>query len=312
MRPQRWRGAVLLAAILALNACAASSSANKEKSLFRIENGQSVRDIAGALQRAGYLSRPKLFLAWAKLLSNKKRVIRPGVYPLPRGASAYRILQTLYKGPASARVAFPEGWTARQMSVLLESHNVVASEAFLERVAKDGLEGYLFPDTYVFEQNSEVETVIQTMRRRFSQMIPADWTARAKALRLTEKQLVTLASIVEREAVVAEERPLIAGVYYNRLRKRMRLEADPTVQYALGAWKPRLTYKDLDVQSPYNTYRHVGLPPGPIGNPGAAALDAAAHPAQTDMLFFVAAGDGAHRFSRTYAEHLNAQKRRKP
>jgi UPF0755 protein len=115
--------------------------------------------------------------------------------------------------------------------------------------------------------------------------------------------------LVEREAQAPQERPLIAGVFYNRLRKHWYLESCATVEYALGAWKPHLTYKDLQVVSPYNTYRHPGLPPGPICNPGAAALNAAAHPAETDMMFFVADGQGTHRFSRYYNEHLAVQKR---
>jgi len=119
-----------------------------------------------------------------------------------------------------------------------------------------------------------------------------------------------LASIVEREARAPQERPLIAGVFINRLKKHWYLESCATVEYALGAWKPHLTYKDLDVKSPYNTYRHPGLPPGPICNPGAAALEAAAHPAQTDMMFFVSDGQGTHRFSRYYQEHLEVQKKR--
>jgi len=137
-------------------------------------------------------------------------------------------------------------------------------------------------------------------------------TAQAKALHLSYAQIVTLASLVEKEARAPQERPLIAGVFYNRLRKHWRLESCATVEYALGTWKPQLTYKDLDVQSPYNTYRHFGLPPGPICNPGAASLEAAAHPAPTDMMFFVADGQGTHRFSRYYKEHLAAQGVTKP
>ena len=129
----------------------------------------------------------------------------------------------------------------------------------------------------------------------------------AKTLHLSW-QVVILASLVEREARVPQERPLIAGVFYNRLKKHLRLESCATVEYALGAWKPKLTYKDLEVESPYNTYKHSGLPPGPICNPGKASLDAAAHPEPTEMMFFVAHGDGTHQFSKDYKEHLEVQK----
>jgi UPF0755 protein len=175
-------------------------------------------------------------------------------------------------------------------------------------VDKDKREGFLFPDTYFFEQRIAAPQVIDRMIHRFHEKEPKDLLSQGKAMRLSYLQVVTLASLVEKEARVPDERPLIAGVYLNRLHKHMRMEADPTVQYALGGWKPQLTYKDLDVDSPYNTYRHAGLPPGPICNPGLASLEAASHPAQTDMLFFFAEGGGKHRFSKDYKEHMAAQK----
>ena len=132
-----------------------------------------------------------------------------------------------------------------------------------------------------------------------------------KALKLSYGHIVTLASLVEKEARVPQERAVIAGVFYNRLRKRWRLESCASVEYALGKWKRKLSYKDLAVDSPYNTYLHFGLPPGPICNPGQAALEAAAHPAATDMMFFIAEGDGTHRFSRYYKEHLEGKRQRK-
>jgi UPF0755 protein len=219
-----------------------------------------------------------------------------------------QIVQTFLHGPPLMRVTLLEGWTAKQMAAALEAKNVTLAKDFLEQVRKGDLEGYLFPDTYFFDQALPAAQVVQRLVKRFREKAPSDFAAQAAKLRLSERQLVTLASLVEKEARVPEERPMIAGVYLNRLRKRMRLEADPTVQYALGGWKEKLTYKDLDVKSPYNTYRRFGLPPGPIANPGAASLAAAAHPAQTDALFFFAEGGGKHRFSRTYAEHMAGQK----
>jgi UPF0755 protein len=147
------------------------------------------------------------------------------------------------------------------------------------------------------------------MVERFHQKEPRDMLAQAKALHVSYAQIVIMASLVEREAQAPQERPIIAGVFYNRLRKHWRLESCATVEYALGAVKPKLTYKDLEINSPYNTYLHLGLPPGPICNPGAPALYAAVHPAQTEMMFFVADGHGTHRFSKYYEEHLAVQKK---
>jgi UPF0755 protein len=301
-----------LAAFGVLAACAKPPDTPSEYRLFHIERGASAQKIARALTADGFIHHPWSLLIWIKLDPNNRKAIHPGVYSISPADTGYRILQLLRQGPPSARITFPEGWTAQQMAALLEAHNIVPAAAFLSEVEKEKLEGYLFPDTYDFDQGSSADAVIGLMRHRLTQKLPPDWAARQKALHLSERELITLASIVEREARVPQERPVIAGVFMNRLHKHWRLESCATVEYALGKWKPRLTYKDLDVASPYNTYRHGGLPPGPIGNPGAAALNAAAHPAQTDMMFFVAAGvgDGTHQFTRYYKEHLAVQKKK--
>jgi len=300
-----------LAVLWMFSGCASHAADSSDRTPFRVERGESAHEIARALTQDGYIQRPWNFLIWLKVSPHQGRAIHPGLYMLSKSDTGYHILQLLRAGPPKARVTFPEGWTSPQMAALLEARNVVPAKAFLDKVQKEKLEGYLFPDTYTFDQNTDPDIVIKTLRKRFHQELPADWSARQKALHLSEKDLVTLASIVEREARVPNERPVIAGVFMNRLHKHWRLESCATVEYALGQWKPRLTYADLNVQSPYNTYRHGGLPPGPIGNPGAAALAAAAHPATTDMMFFVAAGDGTHRFSQYYKQHLDAQKKKK-
>lgn len=274
---------------------------------FTVPRGAGARQIAEALKREGWIRCAWQFLAWVELTPTHAPSLRPGVYRFAAGASAREIASAIRKGPPPERLTFPEGWTARQMADLLAARNVVPDAgAFLAIVERDRLEGYLFPDTYVFDQLSAPEAVIHVMRRRFDEMRPADFAERAKALGRSEKDLVILASIIQKEATVLSELPLIAGVYWNRLKRRMKLEADPTVQYALGGWKSRVTYADLKLDSPYNTYRYRGLPPGPICSPGAAALRAAAHPLPSDYLFFVARPDGSHQFSRTYQEHLRA------
>jgi UPF0755 protein len=276
---------------------------------FQIRKGLAAHAIARDLHDQGLLRYPWSFLVWVKLFGHPG-VLKPGVYELSTHDSSWTIFKKFCAGPPLVRVTFPEGWTAKQMAALLDARGVVPSADFLAIVDKEKREGFLFPDTYFFEQGLPADRVIARLTERFKEKVPVDFQNRATAMKLSYGQLVTMASIVEREARAPQERPVIAGVFYNRLRKHWYLESCATVEYALGAWKPRLTYKDLEVNSPYNTYRHGGLPPGPICNPGAAALDAAAHPAQTDMMFFVADGHGTHQFSRYYNEHLAVQKKR--
>jgi UPF0755 protein len=305
------RRGVLNVAILAVGLSifhGCSQTPNSELVTLNVERGATIRSIAERLKTHGVISNQWLFV-WVGRLNGVTP--KPGLYQIPASSSISEVWDVLRQGPTRARITIPEGWTAKQIAQRLEAANVMPAAVFLEKVEKESLEGYLFPDTYLFDQGSSVDVVVNTLRKRFEHMRPADFGTRAKALRLTERQLVILASIVEREARVRDEMPMIAGVYLNRLRKGMKLQADPTVQYALGQWTSRLLYKDLEVDSPYNTYRHKGLPPGPIGNPGVAALEAAVHPAQTDMLFFVAQGDGTHRFSKSYEDHLNVQRKKR-
>jgi UPF0755 protein len=276
---------------------------------FQVQKGHSAREVARELQAQGVIRYRWTFLLGSKIFRHK--AIRPGVYDISADESGLTLYRQFLQGPPKVRVTFPEGWTAKQMASLLETRGVCPADAFLDMVSREKREGFLFPDTYFFEEGLSADLIVQRLVERFREKVPKDFKEQAKALRLSYGQLVTLASIVEREARAAQERPLIAGVFYNRLKKHWYLESCATVEYALGSWKPHLTYKDLAVESPYNTYRHAGLPPGPICNPGAAALDAAAHPAQTDMMFFVADSSGTHRFSRDYDEHLAVQKRKK-
>jgi UPF0755 protein len=168
------------------------------------------------------------------------------------------------------------------------------------------LEGYLFPDTYTFAKGTSARAVVRTMLDRFEAVWRDDWTARLAVLGITRHEAVTMASLVEKEARIADERPTIAAVYWNRVRVGMRLQADPTVQYALPEHVDRLLFVHLEVDSPYNTYRYDGLPPGPIASPGASSLAAALHPADVPYLFFVAHPDGHHEFRRTFQEHQQA------
>ena len=228
------------------------------------------------------------------------------------------VVDALVSGRGLVRVVtVVEGWELRQIAPQLarslgvprDSVDAAVRDTALRArldVPTPTLEGYLFPATYTFPDGTTARDAVRQMVARFERAWRPEWDARLQALALRRHDALTLASIVEREAVRPEERPVIAAVYYNRLRKGMRLEADPTIQYALGRHTARVLYRDLDVDSPYNTYRRTGLPPGPIGAPGAPSIAAAVAPANVPYLYFVAMPDGHHEFRTTYAEHLVA------
>ncbi|HEX2780978.1 MAG TPA: endolytic transglycosylase MltG, partial [Gemmatimonadaceae bacterium] len=214
-------------------------------------------------------------------------------------------------------VTIPEGFAISDIAPLLarslgvEEDSVLAAardSTLRERldVPTPTLEGYLFPDTYSFADGTTARSAVQTMVRRFEQVWDPAWNDRLQAMALSRHDIVTLASIVEKEAKLDAERPVIAAVYLNRLRTGMRLQADPTVQYARGEHATRLYYKDLRVDSPYNTYEHAGLPPGPIASPGKASLVAALFPASVSYRYFVAHPDGHHEFNVDYRAHERA------
>jgi UPF0755 protein len=248
------------------------------------------------------------------------RGIRPGTYLIRPDASWASVLGALRSGRGvMVTVTIPEGFTLRQVEGVLASRlgvpvdsvrAAVRDTALLRRLdipTKD-LEGYLFPDTYFYSPGTTARTAVQAMVRRFEQQWTPEWGARLDTLAMSRHRLLTLASIVEREAKLEKERPIIAAVYWNRLRKGMRLEADPTVQYALPEYQTRLLYRHLSINSPYNTYRNAGLPPGPIGAPGAASIAATLYPANVPFLYFVAYPDGHHEFRNRLEEHQLASR----
>ena len=296
--------------------------------VVRVPRGASTAEIATLLHRQGLIRDPLAFRILARL-EGRDGQLRAGVYRLSPGMPARAILDKLARGEIlTARFTIPEGWTVDQVVDHLVAEGLVEEAALrraLEQAAaawpylprdedaraalREPLEGYLFPDTYrvpVDEHGrADPALLVRVMLDRFRQVVGPEEEAQARRLGLSVHQVVTLASIVEREARVAEERPIIAAVYLNRLKRGMSLDADPTVLYALGRVSGRLTYADLRVDSPYNTYRYAGLPPGPIGAPGQAAIAAVLHPADVDYLYFVLRPDGSgrHQFARTLAEH---------
>ena len=285
---------------------------------MEVSPGDRLATVAEHLASAGLIRNGFLF-TWFGRLHGVDRHIKAGEYAFRPGTTTLQLLRLLEHGMSSLdQVTIPEGLTAAEIAELLHQRAAVDTAAFLHLVRDAGfaarlqvpassLEGYLFPETYAILRGSRPEDVIRLMVAHGARVLREEASSTASPPAYTPHEIVTMASIVEAEAQDARERAKIAAVYYNRLKQGMKLQADPTVAYALGRRPQRLFYKDLDVRSPYNTYLNFGLPPGPICNPGQAALHAAMNPdPHTDALFFVARGDGTHLFSKTLTQHDQA------
>lgn len=278
---------------------------------------QGVVGIASRLQAQNVIRSRLGFLTLAALRGTAGS-LKAGEYEIPKDANTVQILRFLEEGRVRQHpILFPEGGSVRELARALEADGLARAEDVL-RVSQDplfvrrlgieapSLEGYLFPDTYHFFKGLTVEEMLARMVHRLRAKVTDDLLAQAEARGLTLHQLLTLASIIEREAVVPDEMPLISGVFWNRLRRDMPLQADPTVQYALGKGRQPPTRDDLQVDSAFNTYRVRGLPPGPIASPGKAAIRAALNPAKVPYLYFVSMDDRRHFFSSTLQEHNSA------
>jgi UPF0755 protein len=271
-------------------------------------------DVARTLDRAGVIRSPMGF-ALLTLARGNVRSLKAGEYQIPQGANTVTVLTMLAGGQVLQHtVIFREGDTARELAGQLAAeglakaddiHRLTRDPLFLRTldIPADSLEGYLFPDTYQFVKGMTPEEILARMVARMRERVSADVLATARSRDLSFHELLTLASIIEKEAVERSEMPLISAVFWNRLRLEMPLQADPTVQYAVGKERRRLTREDLLVESPFNTYRRVGLPPGPIASPGLAAIRAAVNPAAVSYLYFVAIDERRHQFSTTLADH---------
>jgi UPF0755 protein len=307
--------AALAAGCLVLAACGQKPYGPSTRVI--IPRGATFADAADSLSKANLVGWRKMFRVYARATGGDRN-IKPGTYLLRHGTPWKDIIAALNGGHGLVNtITIPEGYTisqiapllARTLKVPVESvQAAVRDTSLLERldIPNPTLEGYLFPDTYAFPLGTTASQAVHEMVYDFERRWKPDWDARASALKINRNDLVTMASIVEKEARVPEERPVIAAVYYNRLQKGMLLQADPTVQYALGHHVGRVLYKDLAVKSPYNTYINKGLPPGPVAAPGVASLAAAANPANVPYLYFVASPDGHHEFRMTLQEHTSA------
>lgn len=269
-----------------------------------IEPGMSAAGAAAVLKKHNLIVSKNMFIVIMKVTGLGPK-IKKGTYFIRKNASIFGIINMLVEGKsAQVKVTIPEGFNARQVSERLEVLGLGNAGACLKLINDNKLEGYLFPETYYFAPATPQYTVLNAMKAEFDKRFTPELEARAREMKLSKEKVVVLASIVEKEAKVPSERPMIAAVFLNRLKKHWYLESCATVLYALGKHKERLRYKDLKINSPYNTYIHYGLPPAPIASPGMSSINAVLYPAQTDDMFFVVASSGAHNFSRYFNEHL--------
>jgi UPF0755 protein len=318
VRSERSRpGPALLLALLLL-ACGTNASPER----VTVPPGTSFSAVTDTLAAHGVVSNR----VWFKLLARVRgadRSVRAGVYEFAPGLSAWKVLDILASGDEVAtRFTVPEGLTIPEVAALGQEKLGIPADSFVA-AAQDSaaasralgfparsFEGFLRPETYSLRHGTTAAELVRVMAEGFLAAWRPEWDARLDTLRWTRAQLVTFASIVEGEARADDERETIAGVYHNRLRIGMALQADPTVQYAIflatGKRKPRLFTRDYQFRSPYNTYLHPGLPPGPVNSPSRRSLEASLYPARVPYLYFVAGPDGRHVFSRTYEEHLRA------
>lgn len=290
----------------------------EEQSVFSVPMGTGLSRIARDLEDGGYVRSGNLFKLAATLTGSKHR-LKAGEYEIPPGSNLWQVLKLLKSGKSLLHeFVVPEGYSSVQIAELLGRQKLadpakfealVNSSAQAQRLGihAHGLEGYLFPDTYQIPRGLGEERIIRMMVDRFREKVGAGLLEQGREYGLKPEEVVTLASVVEREARRDSERPKVASVFLNRLHINMRLESCATVRFAMNKYTGPVLSQDLHFRSPYNTYRHRGMPPGPICSPGIVSLQAAAQPAKTRYLFFVVAGDGAHVFSETFEEHLKAK-----
>jgi UPF0755 protein len=284
--------------------------------VFLVRERSSLKEVAGDLEKSGLITNKTLFVLWTRVKGYGKD-IRAGEYSLSPAMAPAQVLEILRKGFVILHpVTIPEGFTRDQIADVLTDKGLADKKRFLELtedkvllrqngISGPSLEGYLFPDTYHFSRGTPTLAVLDTMVKRFKQVVtPLMEKSQGSGMKFGE--VVTLASIVEKETGRPEERPLIASVFLNRLRLGMRLESDPTVIYGMENFDGDLKKRDLAEKTPYNTYVIKGLPPGPIASPGLDAIKAVLYPAQTDYLYFVSKNDGSHYFSKTLSEHNRA------
>ena len=287
-----------------------------------IPPGVSLKRIEESLLETGALNDPRGFALMCKLMRIDYQ-LKAGRYLLEKNSPKLLLLKTLSKGRSEPfRITIPEGIRIEKIAEILERELGMEKMEIL-KLLKDGefskelgfhssgLEGYLFPDTYELVFETSLKEVVGVMAKRLLDVIEEADREREDSTGHSLHEVLTIASMIEKEVIFPSEAPIVGGVLYNRIRLRMPLQCDATIQYALEERKKRLTYEDLKVDSPYNTYLHLGLPPGPICNPSKSSIEAALSPEKVDYLYYVARPNGTHIFSRTHAEHVKAKRQAK-
>jgi len=291
--------------------------------VIHIKKGMALRQIAESLQEQGIIRNKHSFILITTLLG-KKANIKAGEYEFEDFTLPFDVLDTLVKGQVKRHlVTIPEGYTLAQIAQLLDDQEIVEKNEFLQKASSPGfiavldlfpalgssgatLEGYLFPETYHFYKEMDPEEVIRMMVHQFKKVFEPELASRPSQMGMSEREIVTLASIIEKETSLPEEKPLISAVFHTRLARKMPLQSDPTVIYGIRNFNGNLTKEDLLRPTPYNTYLRTGLPPSPICNPGKDSLLAAVHPAPVPYLYFVSKNDGSHYFSSEMEDHNRA------
>ena len=289
-------------------------------SKIKIETGSSLNTISQILYSEGIISNKNMFKIAVKILGKEKK-IPVGKFSLVNASSNYEIIDQLVNGvPEIIKVRILEGWDLKRIAKYLEQKMEFDSTNFITlannkeilnkyNINAESAEGYLYPDTYFFFNGDNPKHVLQHLISKHQTLWTPALKRRAELMNMTKHEVVTLASIIEGEAIYDSERAKISGVYHNRLKKGMKLQADPTIQYIIPDSPRRLLHRDLKIESPYNTYLNYGLPPGPINSPGESSIVAALYPEKNDFIFFVATGGGYHTFTTNERDHNKARKK---
>ena len=288
-----------------------------ENMVVNIRSGQPFKITTDILFKAGIIKNPFKFNLVARLKGYDKQ-LKAGEYALAASMSPIKILEKLVKGKVKLyKLTVPEGLNINQIAELVAQEGFAEQAVFIESatdaafahehgISAETFEGYLYPETYYFPKSVSTKTIVSSMVKRFRLVFKPEWEERGQQLGFSIHQVVTLASIIEKETGAPFERPLISSVFHNRLKKKMRLESDPTVIYGLKNFDGNLNRKHLETLTPYNTYKIRALPPGPISNPGSESLEAALYPADTAYIYFVSKKDNTHQFSTNFNDHNQA------
>ncbi len=304
---------LVIAAVLLLS----SPGTGTVTRIIELKKGEPLKKFAVELEKAQVIAHPWLFTTYARI-TGKADKLQAGTYQFDDSMSLVEVLRRLANGEVLVlRFTVPEGYSIYQIAELLEQQQIYKKEPFLQQcfnrkllseleIRGASVEGYLYPSTYKITREMDEAAFIRQMARQFSKVYEQKFGRQVNSRHMRQHELITLASLIEKEAAMPYERPLIASVFINRLKRGMRLQSDPTAIYGQRAFGSKVRKRDVMNSSPYNTYRFNGLPPGPIGNPSSEAIEAVLNPAKTNYLYFVAKKDGTHYFSTSLIEHNNA------